>query len=138
MKEKLFMVGVLNSYVIDFVLRQLISVNVSLIFVQQLPIPKMAEVKDAQQIIQISKELFKENMGYYQDFDRLVPGDAYQGYSHDELIAELNARIMLDFNLTRQEVVTLMHTFESTNHTKDVQDETQRILDCYDRLSEES
>lgn len=138
LKEKLFMVGVLNSYVIDFVLRQLISVNVSLIFVQQLPIPKMAEVKDAQQIIQISKELFKENMGYYQDFDRLVPGDAYQGYSHDELIAELNARIMLDFNLTRQEAVTLMHTFESTNHTKDVQDETQRILDCYDRLSEES
>lgn len=138
LKEKLFMVGVLNSYVIDFILRQLISVNVSLIFVQQLPIPKMAEVKDAQQIIQISKELFKENMGYYQDFDRLVPGDAYQGYSHDELIAELNARIMLDFNLTRQEVVTLMHTFESTNHTKDVQDETQRILDCYDRLSEES
>ena len=45
---------------------------------------------------------------------------------------------MIDFNLTRQEIVTLMHTFESANHTKDVQDETQRILDCYDRLSEEN
>ena len=44
---------------------------------------------------------------------------------------------MIDFKLTRQEIVTLMHTFESATHTKGVQDETQRILDCYDRLSEE-
>ena len=102
-----------------------------------MPVPKMDEVKDSSQIVQISKTLLQENKGYYQDLDELVHGDAYQGYSHDELIAELNARVMLDFNLTRQEIVTLMHTFESANHTKDVQDETQRILDCYDKLSEE-
>ncbi len=134
LKDKLFIVGVLNSYVIDFVLRQLISVNVSLVFVRQLPIPKMSDIKDAPQIIQISKELLKENKGYYQDLDKLALGDAYQNYGHDKLIAELNARIMIDFNLTRQEIITLMHTFESAAHTKDVQDETQRILDCYDKL----
>lgn len=138
LKNKIFMVGILNSYVIDFLLRQLISINVSLIFVQQMPIPKMDEVKDASQIVQISKALLQENKGYYEDLNHLVEGDAYQEYSHDELIAELNARVMIDFNLTRQEIVTLMHTFESANHTKDVQDETQRILDCYDRLSEEN
>ena len=137
LKDKIFIGGILNSYVIDFLLRQLISANVSLIFVQQMPVPKMDEVKDSSQIVQISKTLLQENKGYYQDLDELVHGDAYQGYSHDELIAELNARVMLDFNLTRQEIVTLMHTFESANHTKDVQDETQRILDCYDKLSEE-
>ena len=137
LKDEIFIVGILNSYEIDFLLRQLISANVSLIFVQQMPVPKMDEVKDSSQIVQISKTLLQENKGYYQDLDELVHGDAYQGYSHDELIAELNARVMLDFNLTRQEIVTLMHTFESANHTKDVQDETQRILDCYDKLSEE-
>lgn len=94
----------------------------------------MSDIKDAPQIIQISKELLKENKGYYQDLDKLALGDAYQNYGHDELIAELNARIMIDFNLTRQEIITLMHTFESAAHTKDVQDETQRILDCYDKL----
>ncbi len=116
---------------------QLISINISQISLQQLPIPKIEEIKDAANIIQISKELLKENDGYYQDLDDLVHGDAYQGYSHDELVAELNARVMLDFNLTRQEVVTLMHTFESAAHKKEVQEETQRILDCYDRLSED-
>ena len=116
---------------------QLISINISQISLQQLPIPKIEEIKDAANIIQISKELLKENDGYYQDLDDLVHGDAYQGYSHDELVAELNARVMLDFNLTRQEAVTLMHTFESAAHKKEVQEETQRILDCYDRLSED-
>lgn len=135
--DKLFILGLLNSYVLDFVLRQIISINVSLIFLQQLPIPKSPEIKDSSQIIQIVKALLKENKDYYQDLDKLVPGDAYLGYSHNDLIAELNARVMIDFKLTRQEIVTLMHTFESANHTKDVQDETQRILDCYDRLSEE-
>mgnify|MGYP005793644523 CR=1 FL=1 len=45
---------------------------------------------------------------------------------------------MLDFNLTRQEVILLMHTFESAAHKKEIQEETQSILDCYDKLSEES
>ena len=137
LKNQLLYLGFINSYTVDFALRQLISINISQISLQQLPIPKIEEIKDAANIIQISKELLKENDGYYQDLDDLVHGDAYQGYSHDELVAELNARVMLDFNLTRQEVVTLMHTFESAAHKKEVQEETQRILDCYDRLSED-
>lgn len=136
-KEQLFYLGFLNSYVLDFVLRQLISMAVNLIYLQQLPLPKITDIKDNKNIIQITKELLMENKGYYQDLDELVQGDAYQNCSHDELIAELNARVMLDFNLTRQEVVTLMHTFESAAHKKEVQEKTQRILDCYDRLSED-
>ena len=135
--DKLFILGMLNSYVIDFILRQLISMNINQIYLQQLPIPKDSDITDSSQIVQITKELLKGNKGYYQDLDDVVRGDAYQNYGHDELVAELNARVMIDFKLTRQEIVTLMHTFESANHTKDVQDETQRILDCYDRLSEE-
>ena len=138
LSAKLFDLGLLNSYVLDFILRQLISMNVSLIFLQQLPIPKDSDVKDSPQIIQIVKTLLEENKNYYQNLDDLVRGDAYQGYSHNELIAELNARVMIDFNLTRAEIVTLMHTFETPAHMKEVQDETQRILDCYDKLSEEN
>lgn len=136
-EEKIFYLGMLNSFVLDYVLRQLISMNINQIYLKQLPLPKPEKIKDTENIIQISKELLKENKGYYEDLDTLVPGNEYQGKTHNELIAELNARIMIDFNLTRSEVVTLMHTFESKNHMKDVQDETQRILDCYDKLTEE-
>ena len=66
----------------------------------------------------------------------MIPGNEYQGFSHDELIAELNARVMVDFNLTRQEIVTLMETFKSKNHVKDVEADEQRIIDKYDELTE--
>ena len=134
---KLFTLGLLNSYPIDFILRQLISMNVNQIYLQQLPVPHIDDLKDSKEIVLIVKELLKENKGYYQDLDDLIPDNSYSNKTHDELIAELNARIMLDFKLSRQEVVVLMHTFESAIHKKFVQDETQRILDCYDRLSEE-
>lgn len=111
--------------------------NVNQIYLQQLPVPHIDDLKDSKEIVLIVKELLKENKGYYQDLDDLIPDNSYSNKTHDELIAELNARIMLDFKLSRQEVVVLMHTFESAIHKKFVQDETQRILDCYDRLSEE-
>ena len=136
-KEKLFILGMLDSYVLDFVLRQLITVNINQIYLKQLPIPNIEDVSDAEQIMQIVKELLKENKGYYSDLDKTVVGNSYSEKNHDELIAELNARVMIDFDLTRQEIVTLMQTFESPKYAKDVQEETQRILDCYDRLSEE-
>lgn len=136
--NKLFILGMSNSYVLDFVLRQLISININQIYLQQLPLPKITDIEDSRNIIQITKELLKENKDYYQYLDDLVHGNAYQDYNHDKLIAELNARVMLDFNLTRQEVILLMHTFESAAHKKEIQEETQRILDCYDKLSEES
>lgn len=136
-KEKLFILGMLNSYVLDFRIRQLISMNITKSAIKQLPIPNIKDIKDAEKIIQIVKELLKENKGYYQDLDELVPGNTYQDCSHDQLTAELNARIMIDFNLTRQEIVMLMRTFESAKHMEDVQEETQRILDCYDKLSED-
>ena len=137
-KEKLFILGMLNSYVLDFILRQQITVNINQIYLKQLPIPNIKDVSDADQIVQIVKELLKENNGYYSDLDKTVVGNSYSEKNHDELIAELNARVMINFDLTRQEIVTLMQTFESPKYVKDVQKETQRILDCYDKLSEEN
>lgn len=134
--DKLFTLGFLNSYVLDFVLRQLVSININQIYLKQLPVPNSSEIKDSDKIVQIVKELLKENKNFYQELDELIPGNEYQGFSHDELIAELNARVMVDFNLTRQEIVTLMETFKSKNHVRDVEADEQRIIDKYDELTE--
>lgn len=134
--KQLFILGFMNSYVLDFMIRQLITSNISLTFSQQLPIPQISDIDDSDDIIQIVKELLKENKGYYQDLDKLVPGNKFNGYKHDELIAELNIRVMVDFNLTRQEIVTLMESFKSKKHVKDVEADEQRIIDKYDELTE--
>lgn len=134
-KEKLFMLGIMNSYVLDFAIRQLVTTNLSLVYLSQLPVPTIKDISDADKLVQISKVLLQENKGYYTDLNELVPGNDYAGKSHEELIAELNARVMLDFDLTRDEVITLMHTFESAKWKSFVEEETQRIVDVYDKLS---
>lgn len=135
LSQQLFILGFMNSYVLDFMIRQLVTVNINLPFSSQLPIPKFADISDSSVIVQIVKELLRENGGYYQDLDRRIKGNDYQNYEHNDLVAELNARIMIDFNLKRQEIIMLMHTFESAKYKKIVQQETQRILDKYDKLS---
>ena len=54
--------------------------------------------------------------------------------SIDELIAELNARIFIDFELSREEIIALMKTFEGKKSKQAVQEEAQRIIEVYDRL----
>ena len=133
--DKLFSLGHLNSYVIDYALRHLVTTNINQIYIKQLPIPRVKDVADADKIIQITKALLLENKGMYEELNELVPGDEYSGREHNDLIAELNARIILNFGLTREEVVQMMRSFESAKHATKVQEETQRIIDVYDRLS---
>lgn len=136
LREKLFTLGILNSYVLDFCLRQLISSNVSQTYLQNLPIPKLNEVTDSSKIIGLVKSLLQENKGYYEELDALVPNNKYSGCDHTELVAELNARVMIDFSLSRDDVMNIMDTFKSHNHKAEVSDEEQRILNFYDKLME--
>ena len=133
--QKLFIVGIINSYTLDFYLRQLVEKNISKFFLKQLPIPRIEDIKDADNIIQIVKELLKKNEGFYTDLDTLIPGNNYSNYNENALLAELDARIMLDYGITRQEVVTILESFKSKKHTKDVEEDEQRILDKYDQLT---
>lgn len=136
-KEKLLFLGYLNSYVIDFEIRSLISSNITKNYLNQLTIPLPSEVKYADDVTLLVKELLKENTGYYQDLDELVPGDKYQGLDHDELVAKLNALVMLEFGLNRQEILKIMDSFKSAKHAKEVEDMTQLIIDEIQEVGEQ-
>lgn len=136
LRRKLFILGFMNSYVADYVMRSVINNHLSQFFLKQLPMPSENDVSDSSQIIAISKSLLQEDKGHYDLLNQEIKDVKYNKKPHDELIAELNARIMLDFNLTRSEVISLMKTFESPKHRNKVRKETQRLLDCYDKLTE--
>ncbi|KEY47554.1 hypothetical protein EH70_07245 [Streptococcus equinus] len=133
-ESQLFTLGLLNSYVLDFILRKLITMNVNQTYLKQLPIPKVSDFSDSKSIIQIVKSLLLENGSLYEELDKLVAGNDFNNFTHDELIAELNARVMLAFDLTREEVLDLMKSFETANHKSFVEEETQRIISVYDRI----
>lgn len=135
LQNQLFTLGLLNSYTIDFVLRKLITINVNQTYLKQLPIPTMADVSSTDEIIQIVKRLLLENGPLYEELNHLLPGESFKGLLHDDLIAELNARVMIAFELTREDVIDLMKTFETANHKTFVEEETQRIISVYDRIN---
>lgn len=128
---------------IDFVLRQIVTMNISQTFLKQLPIPSADEFPYSDEITKLSKSLLKKNGKPFDELDELLKDEGvenpteYDDLSVEALTAELNARVALGFKLTREEVINLMKTFESANHKKAVQEEAQRIIDVYDRLSGE-
>ena len=134
-QEKLFTLGLLNSYVLDFVLKKLVNTNINQTYLKQLPIPTISDVSCSEEIIQIVKQLLLKNGPLYEELENLVTGDGFKELSHDDLIAELNARVMLAFELTREDIIDLMKTFETANHKAFVEEETQRIIAVYDRIN---
>lgn len=137
LEEKLFYVGILNSYVLDKYIRMLITTNLNKTYLDQLPFPSIKEFKDYENIVQIVRTLLQRNDGYYDDFDDLLPSDdlGYSNLENNELLAELNARVMIDFDLTRNEIIKLMKSFESAKHQEKVKEMTQLILNKFDEFS---
>ncbi len=135
--DSLFTLGVLNSYTLDFVLRKLITINVNQTYLKQLPIPLASTCESADEIIQIVKRLLMLNGELYDELDNLVPGESFSDMNFDQLIAELNARVAIIYDLTREDLINLLRTFETPTHKKAVKEEAQRIIEVYDRLKEE-
>lgn len=134
LEESLFILGILNSYTLDFVLRKLITINVNQTYLKQLPIPPMTNTPFAVDLIQLVKRLLMLNGEKYKEIDTLLPGTIFSDFSYEELIAEINARVAIIYGLEREELINLLRTFESTNHKQTVQEEAQRIIEVYDRL----
>lgn len=135
MYDKLFYVGILNSFVMDFYLRLLISMNVTQSFIKQAPIPKPEMFKDADAIVSLCLSLLQrgENVKTSHEALRLKHTET-KGENRDSLLANLNARVAIEFGLSRDDLITLLQTFESPKHKKAIQGEAQRIINCYDDL----
>ncbi|WP_283574504.1 Eco57I restriction-modification methylase domain-containing protein [Limosilactobacillus ingluviei] len=139
LNNRLFYLGVLNSYVMDFIIRPMVGgAHVTQGIFYELPLPQAKDFPDAEEIVQLTKALLLENTGVYDDLNEFIPGDKYIDWKHDDLIAELNARVMLNFGVSREEVLKIMKNFETIRkNNENVRKETQRIINVYDRLVEE-
>jgi hypothetical protein len=134
LQEKIFYVGVLNSYVIDFYLRLMISMHVNQFFIKQVPFPEPKMFRDPEAIISLTKWLLQDNDDHKMyAILRKTTTDKLQG-NRNLMLAELNARVALEFGLTRNDLITLLQTFESPKHARDIQNEAQDIVNQYDNL----
>lgn len=134
LQEKLFYLGILNSYIMDFYLRKLISSNVNKRYLMQLPVPKFNEIEHTTEIVSIVKTLLMKNGELYQELEGIKHYSKHENLSFEDLVAELNALIFIDYGLSREEVILVMKSFETPKHKNDVIEEAQRIIDIFDKL----
>jgi len=133
LKSQLFYLGILNSYIIDFFLRKLISTNINKLQLKQLPFPKYGELSFTEEIVEIVELLLKFNEKHYDDIE-IFESSTFHSLNFNELVAELNARVFIDFGINREEIIEILQSFESAKHKKAVREEAQRIINAYDQL----
>lgn len=132
-EEKLYYVGVINSFVLDFVLRQLITRNVNLTYLNQLPVIEYVENdKFSKKISSLSAYLHLLNGDMYEDIITDKISD-YSKWSKEELFGELNAEVALKYGLSREDVVELLKTFNLVPF-----EEKQFVIEAYDKLTIEA
>jgi hypothetical protein len=115
-KELLFATSVLNSFTIDFSLRQRVSANLTMFYVYQLPVPRLTEKDPAfSPIVERAARLICTT----PEFDDLAKeagiGSHKQGVTNEvergRLRAELDGLIAHLYGLTEEEFAYILTTF---------------------------
>lgn len=113
LKELAYLCGMLNSFVLDFILRFRVSINANMFYVYELPIPKISEddenfkkiinnvgklICTTEEYDQLKQELHIEK-SYTEQKDRL------------EIMAEINAYAAKIYDMNENEMKYILSTF---------------------------
>lgn len=136
LKAALFYLGVLNSYTVDYFLRMMVTTNMTQNFVLQTPMPIFDETNI--QHVELSKIsealLLKSGQTYGALLQEQSIDDDLRNTDWDHLRAESDARVAMLFKLSRQELITILQSFETAKHKDTVQKEAQMIIEEFERL----
>lgn len=137
-KELVVIVALMNSFVVDFVLRRKISANVNMFYLYQLPVPRLTEDE------MYFEELMKRSAA-------LIAVDSY----YDELKSEVGIKVgeigkevrqllqnQIDayvakiYGLNRDEFLYVLSTFKSPKHAEEMKQIAQGVIEQFDILEE--
>lgn len=117
-KETLYLCGVLNSFVIDFIIRHRVSINISTFFVHELPIPRIDESNlYFNEIVRLTGELICTT----NDFDNLktelgIKNQINDSDERQNSIAKINAYAAKIYDFSKEELEYVLSTFTSVNN----------------------
>lgn len=115
-KLKLFCVAVLNSFVVDWLLRQKVTTNINMFYVYQLPVPRLAETDAIFRSILVRATKL---ICITREFDELARSTGLESYKNGvtdpatraKLRAELDGMIAHLYGLTEEEFSHILTTF---------------------------
>lgn len=117
--EELFVLSsILNSYVVDFILRARVTTNLNLFYLYQLPVPRL-KPKDKwyQTIVERAARLICNTDEFVDLWEEVMKSKwsdkvaATQDYERNKLRAELDGIIAHIYGLTEEEFIYILSTF---------------------------
>lgn len=140
--ELLVMVGLLNSFTVDFLMRRKVDKHVSGFLMNQMPIPRITHGdKYFEEIMEKVARLVCTSI----EFDELALEVGMQGYQDGIVDKELRQIIQnqIDayvadlYNLTREELIYILSTFESPSYKEEMRRIAQGVIEAFDELKRE-
>ncbi|WP_297523683.1 hypothetical protein, partial [Thermococcus sp.] len=128
--ETLYLMALLNSFTLDYYIRQRVSANLNMFYIYELPIPEPKPETKARIVELAFKLLYRK--GHYDDMAQELGIGASEITNEDErreIRAELEAIIARDvFGLTRNEMEYVLSTFVYGNPDKELM---KRIIERF-------
>ena len=112
-RETLFLCGLFNSFVIDFILRQRVATHANMFYVSELPIPRYS---DTDRFFSEVTDRVGSLICTTKEYDRLKIDAKIKNSVTDEptrqlLIAQINAYVAKIYELTQEELEYILDSF---------------------------
>ncbi len=120
--SQLLCVGLLNSFVIDWLLRQKVTTNINMFYVYQLPVPRLTKNdRNFNDIVQRAAKLICTTPEFDELAQEVGLGSHQQGVTNEteraKLRAELDGMVAHLYGLTEDEFSYILTTFPIVNAT---------------------
>jgi hypothetical protein len=101
-----FLCGLFNSFVVNYLVRLRVTMHVTTAIVERLPIPRLDEVPEADEIVRIATAL-----NHVRLKSDATKAHVASGFSRTDGLARLNARVAGWYQLTEEEFRHVLGTF---------------------------
>lgn len=138
LRELLVIVSLLNSFVVDFILRRKTNSNISMFLLYQLPIPRLSEGE------KYFTELMKRAAVLIcttPEFDELAQAAGITKGVTDPVLRQLirnqiDAYVAAIYGVTREDFLYILSTFKSPKHKEEMEKIAQGVIEQFDILRE--
>ena len=134
-KDEAYLLGILSSMPLDWLVRRFVEVNVSFDIIRYLPIPRLCRTSPVwHRIVQISGKLAAKDQRFSEWASNV--GVRHGPHSDDKkfaLIAELDALAAIAYELSEKQLIYIYDTFHSKSQSY-YTDHRRKALANYQRL----
>jgi hypothetical protein len=131
--ELLYLLGVFNSFIFDYLLRLKVSQNLNMFIIRDMPLPKDPRNKLKREIIKIVKAIYSTIPDLLMEIQ--IDGNEFLEYSDQERRALLDARVAVAYCITFEELEYILDQFHIRDNRKEIELDEQKgiILDFFSK-----